>query len=170
MHRIEITREKRALGYPQASQLLRRAVRKTLEAQGVTEECQVSVLFTDDAGIRGINRVQRALDAATDVLSFPMSRQREGSFDPALCPRDPETGALVLGDMVLSLERCARQGMRYGHGFARELSYLTVHSVLHLLGYDHLDEGPRKRAMRAREKAVMAKLWPYPEIAERNTR
>ena len=161
MHRIEIRRDKRALGYPQAARLLRHAVRKALDAQGVTEQCQISVLFTDDAGIRRINRELRHLDAATDVLSFPMSQQREGQFDPALCPRDWESGALALGDMVLSLERCASQGMRYGHGFARELSYLTVHSVLHLLGYDHLDEGPRKRAMREREKAVMARLWPY---------
>lgn len=59
---------------------------------------------------------------------------------------------------MLNLERCAAQGEEYGHGFAHELQYLTVHSVLHLLGYDHLDEGPRKRAMRAREKAIMALL------------
>ena len=72
--------------------------------------------------------------------------------------RDPETGAVLLGDMAISLERCAAQGEEFGHGFGREVMYLTVHSVLHLLGYDHVDEGEMKRAMRAREEAIMARL------------
>ena len=78
-----------------------------------------------------------------------------GKFDAGECEADYDTGAVMLGDMVLSLERCLAQGEEYGHGFERELSYLTVHSVLHLLGYDHLDEGEEKRKMREREDAIM---------------
>ena len=158
MHHITIYREKRKLGHPESAGLIRRAVRMALREQGVTEDCVVNVMLTNDAGIREINREQRGIDRATDVLSFPMSEQTEGSFDPALCEYDYDAGALLLGDMVLSLERCAAQGEEFGHGYAHELSYLTVHSVLHLLGYDHLDEGARKRAMREREKAIMEEL------------
>ena len=158
MHHISIYREKRSLGHPEAAKLVRRAVRTALRLQGVAEDCVVNVMLTNDAGIREINRAQRGIDSATDVLSFPMSEQAEGAFDPTRCEVDYDVEALLLGDMVLSLERCEVQGIEYGHGFAHELSYLTVHSVLHLLGYDHLDEGPRKKAMRAREKAIMAKL------------
>ena len=166
MHSIEVYREKRGLGFPEAAKLIRRAAKAALRAQGVAEDCLISVMLTDDAGIRAINRTQRGIDSATDVLSFPLNELREGDFDPDACEADPETGRLLLGDMVLDLERCARQGEEYGHGFAHELQYLTVHSVLHLLGYDHLDEGARKRAMRAREKAVMALLEQTGDEAE----
>ena len=158
MHTISVYREKRGLGYPEAAKLVRRAIRAALRAQGVKEDCVVNVMLTDDDGIHAINREQRGIDAPTDVLSFPMSEQTEGAFDPELCELDYEHDALLLGDMVLDLDRCVAQGEEFGHGFDRELSYLTVHSVLHLLGYDHLDEGPRKRAMREREKAIMRQL------------
>ena len=114
--------------------------------------------MTDDDGIRAVNLAQRGIDAPTDVLSFPLNELTEGAFDPEACEYDFETERIMLGDMVLNLERCARQGAEFGHGFAHELCYLTVHSLLHLLGYDHLDEGPRKKRMREREKAVMALL------------
>ena len=155
MHSIQIYRARRGLGYPEAASLIRRAAKAALRAQGVREDCIISVMLTNDAGIRSINLQQRGIDSATDVLSFPMNELTEGDFAPELCEYDMETGRILLGDMVLDLQRCARQGEEYGHGFARELQYLTVHSVLHLLGYDHLDEGARKRAMRAREKAIM---------------
>ena len=158
MHTIQVFREKRNLGRPESAKLVRRAAKAALRAQGVTDDCVINVMLTDDAGIRAVNLAQRGVDAPTDVLSFPMNELTEGQFDPAACEYDYETDALLLGDMVLDLQRCAQQGETYGHGFAHELSYLTVHSVLHLLGYDHLDEGPRKRAMRAREKAIMALL------------
>jgi len=158
MHDIQIHREKRNLGYPEAAKLIRRAVRTALKAQGVRDDCTVSVLLTDDAGIQAVNRTQRGIDAPTDVLSFPLNELREGQFDPEKCEYDYETDKLLLGDMVLDLQRCAAQGEEYGHGFAHELSYLTVHSVLHLLGYDHLDEGARKKRMRDREKRIMALL------------
>ncbi len=155
MYSIEIRREKRGLGRAEAATLIRRAAKAALRAQKVREDCIVYVLLTDDAGIRTINFAQRDIDAPTDVLSFPMNSLTEGEFTPDACERDPETGRLLLGDVVLNLERCAQQGETFGHGFAHELSYLTVHSILHLLGYDHTDEGARKRAMRAREKAIM---------------
>ena len=158
MHEIVVCRQKRNLGWPEAAKLARRAAKAALKAQGVREDCVINIMLTNDAGVRAINLEQRGIDKATDVLSFPLNELTEGAFDPGMCECDPETGKLLLGDMVLDLERCAAQGREYGHGFAREISYLTVHSVLHLLGYDHLDEGARKRRMREREEAIMEVL------------
>ena len=112
-------------------------------------------MLTDDEGIHAVNREFRQVDRATDVLRFPFNELTPGAFDPDACERDLDTGALLLGDMMISLERCAAQGEEFGHGFGREIQYLTVHSVLHLLGYDHVDEGEMKAQMRAREKAIM---------------
>ena len=127
-----------------------------LEAEGVPFPCEVDVLFTDDEGIHAINREQRDVDRPTDVLSFPMFNLTPGT-PPTLddVEVDPGTGLVPLGDMVLSLERAEAQGAEYGHGPEREAAYLAVHSVLHLLGYDHLDEGPQKAQMRAREEAIL---------------
>ncbi len=127
---------------------IRRAVMTTLKAEGVDGPCEISVLLTDDGGIHALNRDFRAVDRPTDVLSFPMGDV------------DPRTGRLMLGDMALNVDRAAAQGAELGHGAAHEISYLTVHSVLHLLGYDHVDEGEMKRAMRAREKTIMHILEP----------
>ena len=158
MHDILIYREKRNLGYPEAAKLVRRAAKAALKAQNVDADCTINIMLTDDEGIHAINLEQRGIDAPTDVLSFPLNELTEGEFDADKCEYDFETEKCLLGDMVLDLERCAKQGAEYGHGFDRELSYLTVHSVLHLLGYDHLDEGERKKRMREREEAVMAAL------------
>ena len=154
-HEVEISRERTGLGHPEAARLIKKAIHMALSAEGVEEPCLISVMLTDDEGIRAVNRDFRGIDRATDVLSFPLNELRPGDFDPDDCDVDPETGALMLGDMMISLERCAEQGEEFGHGFGREIQYLTVHSVLHLLGYDHVDEGPMKRQMRAREKAIM---------------
>ena len=158
MHSIMIYREKKNLGYPEAAKLVRRAAKTALRCQGVDADCMVSILLTNDDGIHRINLEQRGVDAPTDVLSFPMNDLEEGAFDAEACEYDYDTEKCILGDMVIDLERCAAQAEEFGHSFDREVSYLTVHSILHLLGYDHLDEGPRKRAMRAREEAVMAVL------------
>ena len=154
-HEVEISRERTGLGHPEAARLIKKAVHMALDAEGVDEPCLISVMLTNDEGIRAVNREFREIDRATDVLSFPMNELTPGDFDPELCDHDPETGALMLGDMMISLERCQAQGEEFGHGFGREIQYLTVHSVLHLLGYDHVDEGEMKRQMRAREKAIM---------------
>ncbi len=150
-----LTREVSGLGHLNTISLVRKAAESALKAEGVAEDCILSVLLTDDEGIRRINREFRELDRPTDVLSFPMNDLIAGQFDPAECERDPETGEILLGDMVLSIPRCEEQGEEFGHGYNREVQYLTVHSVLHLLGYDHVDEGPMKKQMRAREKLIM---------------
>lgn len=143
-------------GFPAWAMLLvRRSIRTALAAEGVRIPCEVSVLFTDDAGIQAINREQRNIDSPTDVLSFPAFDFTPGSFRPQDGETDPETGRMPLGDMALNLDRIRSQGEEYGHGPKRETAYLTVHSVLHLLGYDHLDEGPKKKQMRQREEEIM---------------
>ena len=113
--------------------------------------------ITDDAGIHQINREMREVDRPTDVLSFPMFDLEPGQH-PEEGEEDPETGLVPLGDMCISLERAAAQAGEFGHSVERELSYLTVHSVLHLLGYDHMDEGEQKRQMRTREEIIAAEL------------
>jgi probable rRNA maturation factor len=142
---------------------IRRSVRKTLRAQGVTVRCEISVLITDDDGIRALNREHRHIDAATDVLSFPLCEFTPGDFRAEDGGRDASSGLLPLGDIVLSAERVKDQAEEYGQTAERECAYLVVHSVLHLLGYDHVDEGAQKREMRAREKAILASMGFYDE-------
>ena len=154
-HQIIVSREKRGLGYPDAAANIKKAVKTALAAEGITEPCIISVSLTDDEGIRAVNREFRAIDRATDVLSFPFNELTPGAFDPDDCERDMESGRILLGDMMISLERCAAQGEEFSHGFEREIRYLSVHSVLHLLGYDHVDEGEMKKQMREREKMIM---------------
>ena len=137
--------------------LIRRVIRTALAAEGVDFPCEVDVLLTDDGGIHAVNREMRQVDRPTDVLSFPEFDLTPGEL-PGPEDADPGTGLLPLGDMVISMERVAAQAREYGHARRRELAYLVVHSVLHLLGYDHLDEGPQKARMRAREEAILAQL------------
>ncbi len=145
-HTILVFREKRNLGHPETAALVKKAAAAALRAENVEEPCEISVTLTDDAGIHAVNRDHRGVDRPTDVLSFPIDEP------------DLDTGCRFLGDMVLSLERTQAQSEEYGGGYAHECQYLTVHSVLHLLGYDHLDEGEEKARMRAREKAIMKEL------------
>ena len=136
---------------------LRKVIRTALAAEGVDFPCEVDVSVTSDAGIREINREMRQVDAPTDVLSFPVFDLAPGEL-PGPEDADPGTGLVPLGDMVISLERVHAQAREFGHSSRRELAYLAVHSVLHLLGYDHLDEGPMKQQMRAREEAILGEL------------
>lgn len=140
-----------------AEALLARVIPAALAAEGVDVPCEINVLLTDDEGIRAVNREMREVDAPTDVLSFPMFDLAPGD-KPSAEVADPATGLVPLGDMCISLERARAQGEEFGHGETRETAYLAVHSVLHLLGYDHLDEGPMKAQMRAREEAILAEL------------
>ena len=156
--KLSVSREKRGLGHENARKLILRAAAAALAAEGVTEDCALSALLTDDEGIREINREYRGIDSATDVLSFPLNELAPGEFDAAACERDLDTGRILLGDMAFSLERCARQGEEYLHGFDHELMYLTVHSVLHLLGYDHENGGLEAMRMREKEEAVLLQL------------
>ncbi len=155
MHEVYISREVKNLGHNNAAVLIKKAVKMSLDAEGITVPCLISVMLTDDEGIREVNREFRQIDRATDVLSFPLNELQPGEFDPEDCEQDFDTGAVMLGDMMISLPRCEEQGKEFGHGFEREIQYLTVHSVLHLLGYDHVDEGPMKWQMRQREKEIM---------------
>ena len=140
-----------------AKALIRKTIRTALAAEGLTTPCEVDVLVTGDKGIQEVNRAQRKVDEPTDVLSFPALELRPGAL-PDADDADPGTGLIALGDMVLSWERVAAQAKEYGHSRRRELAYLVTHSVLHLLGYDHLDEGEEKARMREREEAVMEAL------------
>ena len=139
--------------------LIRRCIRTALEAEGVACPCEIDVLLTDDGGIHQINLEQRGVDRPTDVLSFPMFELTAGiPPTPEDGLADPATGLIPLGDMVISMDRVKAQALEYGHTKRRELAYLVVHSVLHLLGYDHLDEGPMKAQMRAREEDILGRL------------
>ena len=135
---------------------LKRLVRLSVEAalafEGYGNTCEVSVTFTDDAGIRELNRSFRNIDSATDVLSFPLF-DFEGSEEPAVDELEN-----MLGDIVISLERAEAQAEEFGHSFEREVAFLTVHSMLHLLGYDHVNSEEEELDMRRRQTAIMEML------------
>ena len=154
-HEVYISREVIGLGHNESAGLIKKAINMAWDAEGIDVPCIISVMLTDDEGIHAINKEFRGVDRATDVLSFPMNELVPGEFDEELCEHDMDTGAVLLGDMMISVPRCEEQGEEFGHGYKREIMYLTVHSVLHLLGYDHVDEGEMKAQMRAREKAIM---------------
>lgn len=159
-HHILIAGETRTLHHAarQAARLVRRSIRTALRCEGVTVSCEVNVQITDDRGIHKLNREQRGVDAPTDVLSFPAFQFQPEAFDASDGETDPQNGLLPLGDMALNLDRIRAQALEYGHSEERETAYLTVHSVLHLLGYDHMDEGQQKRQMRAHEEIIMREL------------
>ncbi|MBP3413394.1 MAG: rRNA maturation RNase YbeY [Oscillospiraceae bacterium] len=138
---------------------LHRCIKAALAAEGVTVPCEINILVTDDQGIRVINQTTRGIDKETDVLSFPMFQFEPGNFPEDVSElMDPQTGLLPLGDMAISLERAKDQAKRFGNSLKREVGYLTIHSILHLLGYDHLDEGEQKRQMRIREEIIAEEL------------
>lgn len=141
--------------------LIKRVIEACIDYEECPYEAEVSVLFTDDKEIRQINKEQRNIDAPTDVLSFPVneydtpgdfSRLEEdfGSFHP-------ETGELLLGDIVISIDRAKLQAEEYGHSIEREIAFLTAHSMFHLFGYDHMEENERIR-MEEKQNNVLEKL------------
>ena len=138
---------------------IKTCINAVLKQEGVPVKCEINVLVTDDKGIQTINRTSRNVDKPTDVLSFPMFELAPGELPGDWTPfQDPDTGLVPLGDMCISLERAVAQAQEFGHTTRREVGYLTIHSMLHLLGYDHLDEGPQKRQMRAREEAIASEI------------
>ena len=135
--------------------LIERAVAMALAAEGVSGAIEVSVLITDDATLHQLNRDYRNVDAPTDVLSF--ADDQENDLAPTAFVRPPDASR-YLGDLAISYERVVAQAEEYGHSRARELAFLTVHGILHLLGYDH-ERGPEDQAaMRAREEAIMRQI------------
>ena len=135
--------------------LLSSVVKKALEYEGIEENCEVNILLTDNESIKEINNEQRNIDSATDVLSFPylMIEDRE----LLVSEEDYYDGYLQIGDIVISLERAKEQSVEFGHSFEREIGFLTCHSVLHLLGYDH-EEDEEREIMRQKEEAVLELL------------
>ena len=157
--KINLTFDVFTLRQPIVTAIIQKCVEATLEAEQVRVPCEINVFVTNDKGIRAINAASRNIDKATDVLSFPMFQ-----LTPGVLPEDwtdyldPETDMCPLGDMAISFERAITQAKEFGHSARREIGYLTIHSMLHLLGYDHLDEGPMKAQMRAREETIAASI------------
>ena len=157
--KINITFDVFSLKQPVVEGTVKKCIQAVLDAEGVSVPCEINVLITGDRGIHAINLASRNIDKPTDVLSFPMFQ-----LTPGQLPEDwedyldVETGLCPLGDMCISLERAEAQAKEFGHSAKREVGYLTIHSMLHLLGYDHLDEGEQKKQMRAREEAIAANI------------
>lgn len=154
-HKINISYSCFSLKNFTVSSIIRKCIECTLHSESIFIPCEINVLITDDQGIQTINNASRNIDRPTDVLSFPMF-----SFEAGNPPTDwsayidPDSGRCPLGDMAISLERAVAQAQQFGHTTRREIGYLTIHSMLHLLGYDHLDEGIEKAKMRTREEAI----------------
>ncbi len=131
--------------------LIRRCCNAVLVLEGFEGNAEVDVSIVSDEQIRAINAEHRKLDMSTDVLSFPLGENGQYDIDPA-------TGAKLLGDIVLSIEHAEKQARDFGHSLQREVGYLTVHSMLHLLGYDHVQGGLEAVKMREKEEAVMVSI------------
>jgi len=160
MNKVSITSMKRGVSAsPAEKALLKKSVLRALELEGVDAACLIAVHITDNEGIRKLNLQYRGIDRATDVLSFPSLSLAAGEKPvPSADNADPETGLLYLGDVVISLERAKQQAEEFGHSVERELAFLVVHSVLHMLGYDHEDGGPQAKLMRSREEHILRDL------------
>ena len=131
--------------------LIRRCCQAVLTHEGFTEPAEVSVSFVSNKEIQSLNSFYRNKDAVTDVLSFPLGEN--GVYD-----RNNDTGALMLGDIVISLDTAVKQATMYGHSLEREIGFLTVHSTLHLLGYDHETSPLAERKMRETEESILDSL------------
>ncbi len=150
--KVIISNDQKAVKIPTGVRLLvRRCCNAVLTFENFEEAAEISVTFVDDARIHELNKQYRDVDSATDVLSFPLGEN--GVYD-----KNPETGASLLGDIVISLETAVRQAATYQHSLQREIAFLTVHSMLHLLGYDHVDGGIEAVHMREKEEHVLQEL------------
>lgn len=150
--KVNIVMKQRAVKLPTGTRLLiRKACNATLKFEGFEEQAEVDVSIVDDAMIKEMNSQFRNIDSATDVLSFPLGS--DGVFDT-----NPETGAKMLGDIVISVDHAVAQSRLYGHSLEREVAFLTVHSMLHLLGYNHEAGGLEQTIMREKEEKVLEAL------------
>lgn len=150
--RVYIDDRQNKIKVPSGTRLLvRRACKATLKFEAFPHPAEISVIFVDDEEIHRINKEYRDVDKSTDVLSFPMFNKGEYEVSP-------ETGCVALGDIVISIEHAHAQAEEFGHSFEREMAYLTVHSMLHLLGYDHEAGGIEQVRMREREEGVLKQL------------
>ena len=150
--KVYISNQQNVVKIPTGIRLLvRRCCSAVLQMEEFRDPAEVSVTFVDNEQIRELNAEYRNKDSATDVLSFPLGE--DGIYD-----LNPESGAYVLGDIVISVPRAIEQAEMYGHSLRREIGFLTVHSMLHLLGYDHENEGMEAVRMREKEEQVLNKL------------
>ena len=150
--KVNITDNQKKIKLPTGTRLLiRKACTATLKLEGFEDSAEVNVTLVNDEMIKEMNSKFRSIDASTDVLSFPLGEN--GEYDV-----NPETGAKMLGDIVISVEHALSQADLYGHGIEREVAFLTVHSMLHLLGYDHEQGGLEKTVMREKEEQVLEAL------------
>ena len=156
--KINITFDVFTFRQPFITSVIQQCVEAVLLQQKVNVPCEINVMVTNDEGIRAINKAYRDIDKATDVLSFPMFQLTPGVPPEGEDYLDPETDMCALGDMAISLERAIAQAREFGHSVRREIGYLTIHSMLHLLGYDHLDEAEEKAAMRAQEEEIASSI------------
>ena len=157
--KINMTFECFTVRQPVIAHIITKCVEATLKTENIKTKCEINILVTNDRGIHAINKASRDIDSATDVLSFPMFELEAGNPPQDWSEYlDLETGMCPLGDMCISLERAIAQAKEFGHSVKREVGYLTIHSMLHLLGYDHLDEAEQKAQMRSREEAIAATI------------
>ena len=152
MVKVNFLNKQKLLPLPNGTKaLVRNACKAVLQTENFTESAEINISFVDDESIRQINNEFRNIDKSTDVLSFPMGEN--GEYDV-----NPENGCKMLGDVVISVEHAVSQAELFGQSNEREIGYLTVHSVLHLLGYDHVDEAEEKKIMRAKEEEALSLL------------
>lgn len=150
--KVHITDKQKKVKLPTGTRLLiRKACAATLIEESFNEAAEVNVTIVSDEEIKAINKKFRDIDNSTDVLSFPLGEN--GVYDI-----NPENNAFMLGDVVISIEHAINQGELYGHGFEREVAFLTIHSMLHLLGYDHVNGGIEKTIMREKEEKILVSL------------
>lgn len=150
--KVVITDDQNTVKVPSGVRLLiRRCCNAVLLMEEFGDSAEISVRFVDNEQIRELNSQYRNIDSATDVLSFPLGEN--GDYD-----RNPGTNAVLLGDIVISIQRAMEQAEEYGHSLDREIAFLTVHSMLHLLGYDHVDGGLEAVRMREKEETVLTQL------------
>jgi probable rRNA maturation factor len=144
-----------------ASGWIRNAVTAALMEEHIQRHVEINMLLTDDEGIRIINREYREIDEPTDVLSFPANDLKNPLFEmlaEGFVPeKDPHTGRLILGDIAISAERANAQAKEYGHSIKREISFLTTHAMLHLMGYDHIEKND-ENIMRTKQRIIMERL------------
>ncbi len=151
-HKVYITNQQHTVKVPSGLRILiRRSCHAVLEAEKFEGPAEISVTFVDNAEIQRLNKQYRNKDAATDVLSFPLGENNEYDINQ-------ETGAAMLGDIVISMERAMEQAQLYGHSLQREVAFLTVHSMFHLLGYDHENGGMEAVRMREKEETALIQL------------
>lgn len=150
--KVVISNDQKAVKVPTGIRLLvRRCCNAVLTLEGFQGSAEVSIKLVDNNQIQELNNTYRNVDSATDVLSFPLGEN--GVYDI-----NHETGAMLLGDIVISMEKAVVQAKRYGHTLQREVAFLTVHSMLHLLGYDHVQGGMEAVRMREKEETVLTQL------------